>query len=91
MNTTTADLEATITGLADASLTDQQAALWQVAQAAERAGASTVLVDVLLDSSAPAVARRRALGRIGARLLREEATPAWVLHDYPRHLATALR
>lgn len=55
-----------------------EAALGPLAAAARASALSPVLVDVLLDTGAPPVARERALGRIVRGLL----------HRTPRHAAT---
>jgi hypothetical protein len=55
------------------------AALDTVAHAAAEAGASTVLTALLVDDTAPAVARERAFGRLAAELARpRRATPALI-------------
>ena len=68
------DLRTLSAGLADTNLTDHVADVWTVARAAERAGVSPVLVDVLLNNKASDVTRFRALAMIGSRLERETAT-----------------
>ena len=69
------DLRALSAGLADTNLTDHVADVWTVARAAERAGVSPVLVDVLLNNQASDVTRFRALAMIGSRLERETPAP----------------
>ena len=64
--------------LADSDLSEHVADVWAVASAAERAGVSPVLVDVLLNAQASDVTRFRALAVIGSRLERE--TPASTSH-----------
>lgn len=66
----TTDLRLISAALETMDLDTRSADIAALARAAELAGASSTVIGVLLDGTAPEVVRRRALGRIGYALER---------------------